>query len=141
MARPPQDVTDAELAVLEVLWDQGPSSRRRIADVLYPGGQPAHYTTVQKLLERLESKGHVACRTDTPVRTFAATVTNCPTKSKWAAWSKFPRCFINSTNCSSEPTFSRSDQMIWCNFFMRSTVAIPASPAASMRCRHRSCVH
>ena len=74
MPRPPQDVTDAELAVLEVLWTQGPSSRRQIADVLYPGGQPAHYTTVQKLLERLESKGHVACRAETPVRTFAATV-------------------------------------------------------------------
>src|SRR5207302_10122029 len=74
MARPPQDVTDAELAVLEVLWDQGPSSRRRIADVLYPGGQPAHYTTVQKLLERLEGKGHVVCQADTPVRIFAATV-------------------------------------------------------------------
>jgi len=67
-------VTDAELAVLEVLWTQGPSSRRLIADVLYPGGQPAHYTTVQKLLERLESKGHVVCRAETPVRTFAATV-------------------------------------------------------------------
>ena len=74
MPRPPQDVTDAELAVLEVLWTQGPSSRRLIADVLYPGGQPAHYTTVQKLLERLESKGHVVCRAETPVRTFAATV-------------------------------------------------------------------
>ena len=60
MSRSPQDVTDAELAVLEVLWDEGPCSRRRIADVLYPGGQPAHYTTVQKLLERLESKGLVA---------------------------------------------------------------------------------
>src|SRR5437867_3096103 len=73
MPRPPQDVTDAELAVLEVLWTQGPSSRRQIADVLYPGGQPAHYTTVQKLLERLESKGHVACRAETPVRTVGAT--------------------------------------------------------------------
>src|SRR4051794_23322042 len=74
MSRSPQDVTDAELAVLEVLWGEGPSSRRRIADVLYPGGQPAHYTTVQKLLERLQAKGHVACHAETPVRTFAATI-------------------------------------------------------------------
>jgi BlaI family transcriptional regulator, penicillinase repressor len=74
MPRFPQDVTDAELAVLEVLWDKGPSSRRQIADVLYPGGQPVHYTTVQKLLERLHKKGHVACEADSPVRTFAATV-------------------------------------------------------------------
>jgi BlaI family transcriptional regulator, penicillinase repressor len=72
MARPAQDVTDAELAVLEVLWRQGPCSRRQIADVLYPGGQPAHYTTVQKLLERLEAKGCVGPSPETSVRTFAA---------------------------------------------------------------------
>ena len=62
MARTPQDVTDAELAVLEVLWDRGASTRRQIAEVLYPDGGPARYTTVQKLLERLEAKGHVARR-------------------------------------------------------------------------------
>ena len=60
MARTPQDVTDMELAVLQVLWERGPSSRRQITDVLYPGGGPAHFTTVQKLLERLEKKGCVA---------------------------------------------------------------------------------
>jgi BlaI family transcriptional regulator, penicillinase repressor len=59
MPRTPQDVTDAELAVLQVLWERGPSSRRQLTDVLYPEGGPAHYTTVQKLLERLEAKGHV----------------------------------------------------------------------------------
>jgi BlaI family transcriptional regulator, penicillinase repressor len=59
MARTPQDVTDMELAVLQVLWERGPSSRRQITDVLYPDGGPAHFTTVQKLLERLEKKGHV----------------------------------------------------------------------------------
>jgi predicted transcriptional regulator len=58
MARTPQDVTDAELAVLEVLWDRGPQSRRQLTDVLYPDKGPAHYTTVQKLLERLEGKGY-----------------------------------------------------------------------------------
>ncbi len=60
MARTPQDVTDMELAVLQVLWERGPSARRQITDVLYPGGGPAHFTTVQKLLERLEKKEYVA---------------------------------------------------------------------------------
>jgi predicted transcriptional regulator len=59
MARTPQDVTDAELAVLQVLWDLGSASRRQLADTLYPGGSQSHYTTVQKLLERLEAKGYV----------------------------------------------------------------------------------
>ena len=59
MARTPQDITDAELAVMEVLWDQGPCNIRSITGVLYPDGRAAQYATVQKLLERLESKGCV----------------------------------------------------------------------------------
>ena len=50
------DVTDAELAVLQTLWDHGPSTIRQLADILYPGGKAAQYGTVQKLLERLETK-------------------------------------------------------------------------------------
>jgi BlaI family penicillinase repressor len=74
MARTPRDVTDAELAVLQVLWDGGPATRRQITDVLYPGGGPAHYTTVQKLLERLEAKGYVSRERGGAVRTFRAAV-------------------------------------------------------------------
>ena len=54
MARTPRDITDAELAVLQVLWDAGPLPIRRITGRLYPGGTAAQYATVQKLLERLE---------------------------------------------------------------------------------------
>ena len=56
----PHDVTDAELAVLQVLWDRGSATIRQLTDELYPEGNDAHYATVQKLLERLETKGHVA---------------------------------------------------------------------------------
>jgi predicted transcriptional regulator len=59
MERIPKDVTDAELAVLQVLWDQGSATIRQITDLLYPGGGDAQYATVQKLLERLEEKQHV----------------------------------------------------------------------------------
>ena len=54
------DVTDAELAVLRVLWEQGSATIRQLTDRLYPAGTDAQYATVQKLLERLEGKGHVA---------------------------------------------------------------------------------
>jgi BlaI family transcriptional regulator, penicillinase repressor len=74
MARTPQDVTDAELAVLQGLWERGPSTRRQLADLLYPHGGPAHYTTVQKLLERLQAKGFVAQAGGEGVRVFAAAV-------------------------------------------------------------------
>jgi BlaI family penicillinase repressor len=59
MARTPQDITDAELAVLQVLWDRGPLPIRGITELVYPEGKTAQYATVQKLLERLEGKGCV----------------------------------------------------------------------------------
>jgi predicted transcriptional regulator len=68
------DVTAAELAVLRELWGHGTRTRRQIADALYPGGGPAHYTTVQKLLERLAAKGFVRSKMAGGVRTFAAAV-------------------------------------------------------------------
>jgi BlaI family penicillinase repressor len=74
MARTPQDVTDAELAVLQVLWERGPCNRRDLAARLYPGGSPAHYTTIQKLLERLEAKGHVASDRAGKTVSFTATI-------------------------------------------------------------------
>jgi BlaI family penicillinase repressor len=54
------DVTDAELAVLQALWDRGPATIRQLTDRLYPAGSTVHYATVQKLLDRLETKSHVA---------------------------------------------------------------------------------
>jgi len=74
MPRTPQDVTEAELAILQILWEEGSATRRRITDVLYPHGGPAHYTTVQKLLERLEAKGYVAKTRGDGVLTFTAVV-------------------------------------------------------------------
>src|SRR5437588_1622731 len=74
MARTPQDVTDAELAVLQVLWEHGPLPIRRLTEFLYPEGKTAQYATVQKLLERLEGKGCVARDRSTAVHVFMATI-------------------------------------------------------------------
>jgi predicted transcriptional regulator len=60
MGRTLPHVTDAELAVLQLLWERGPSAVRRVAGVLYPGGGPSEYATAHRLLERLEEKGYVA---------------------------------------------------------------------------------
>src|SRR5262249_28657053 len=48
--------------------------RRQLAEVLYPQGGTAAYTTVQKLLERLQAKGFVVLQTGPGPRTFAANV-------------------------------------------------------------------
>jgi predicted transcriptional regulator len=50
------DVTDAELAVLRTLWEAPDATIRELTDVLYPQGGAAGYSTVQKLLDRLEAK-------------------------------------------------------------------------------------
>src|SRR5687768_13017400 len=59
MPRPSQDVTDAELAILEVLWDRGSASVRELTEALYSEYSSSQHATVQKLLERLEAKGCV----------------------------------------------------------------------------------
>jgi predicted transcriptional regulator len=74
MARTPQDVTDTELAVLQLLWDGGASTIRQLTDHLYPGGGTAQYATVQKLLDRLEVKGHVRRERTPSAHTFTAAV-------------------------------------------------------------------
>jgi len=74
MARRPQDVTDAELDVLRLLWDEGEATIRTLADRLSPGGATSEYATVQKLLERLEDKGHVAHRAEGRQNVYGARV-------------------------------------------------------------------
>ena len=49
--------TDAELAILRVLWERGPSTVRQIAEVL---GRDTGYTTVLKLLQIMTEKRLVA---------------------------------------------------------------------------------
>jgi predicted transcriptional regulator len=72
MRYPAEDVTRTELAVLQVLWQAGPATRRQVVDALYPGGGESHYATVQKLLERLEGKGFVRHRREGNVLVFSA---------------------------------------------------------------------
>ncbi len=56
MARTPQDITDAELSVLQVLWERGTATVRELTEQLYPESTLSLTATVQKLLERLEGK-------------------------------------------------------------------------------------
>ena len=71
MPRQPVDVTDTELAILEVLWDRDTATIREITDELYPNGTTAEYATVQSLLERLEKKNCVSRDRRTYAHLFA----------------------------------------------------------------------
>lgn len=59
MPREVQDISEGELAIMNVLWDKGRQSIRQITDVVYPGGGNVQYATIQKQLERLEAKSFV----------------------------------------------------------------------------------
>jgi predicted transcriptional regulator len=50
--------TDAELAILRVLWDRGPSTVREVHEAL-SATQDTGYTTVLKLLQIMTDKGIV----------------------------------------------------------------------------------
>jgi predicted transcriptional regulator len=50
--------TDAELAILRILWDRGPSTVRQVHDVL-GRERPTAYTTALKLLQIMIEKGLV----------------------------------------------------------------------------------
>jgi predicted transcriptional regulator len=72
-ARTPH-VTDAELAVLEALWQRGGATIRELTATLYPAATDAQYATVQKLLERLEAKDCVTRQRAQPAHVFRAIV-------------------------------------------------------------------
>jgi predicted transcriptional regulator len=91
MARDKQDITDAEMGIMQVLWRRAESSSssssssgvagivgvstRQLADEIYgERAAAAQYATVQKQLERLEAKGFVHRDRSLFVHLFSAAV-------------------------------------------------------------------
>jgi predicted transcriptional regulator len=72
MGDPHQDVTEAELAVLQALWDMGTATIRQLVERVYQQTGTSVYGTVQKLLERLEAKGFVGRDRSGSVHVFRA---------------------------------------------------------------------
>jgi BlaI family transcriptional regulator, penicillinase repressor len=74
MGRTFQDVTEAELALLRALWERGPATIRQLVEAVYGEVGTSSYATVQKLLDRLESKGFVIRDRGGSTHVFSATV-------------------------------------------------------------------
>jgi BlaI family transcriptional regulator, penicillinase repressor len=74
VARSQRDVTEAELAILQVLWEEGTATVRRLIDRLYPPGGASAHATVQKLLERLEAKGCISRDRSGPVQVITPAI-------------------------------------------------------------------
>jgi len=60
VVKKPVGVTDAELAVLKVLWARGPLTAKVITEAIYPDGAESEFAAVHSFLQRLERKGLVA---------------------------------------------------------------------------------
>lgn len=60
MAKKPVELGEAELAVMRVLWDDGPLTVRDVMKRLHDRGRMVAYTTVLTFLTRLEQKNVVA---------------------------------------------------------------------------------
>jgi BlaI family transcriptional regulator, penicillinase repressor len=74
MPKKPADVTDTELAILDVLWDRDQCEVREIVEAMYPEHTPARHATVKSLLERLAEKGFVECDQSRFAHRFSARV-------------------------------------------------------------------
>jgi len=74
VVKKPQNVTDAELAVLKVLWRHGPSTAKAITDAVYPRAAESEFASVHSFLLRLERKGFVGRDRGTHPHVFSAMI-------------------------------------------------------------------
>ena len=73
VVKKPGGVTDAELAVLKVLWARGPLTAKAITEAIYPDGAESEFAAVHSFLQRLERKGLVARDRSSFVHVFSPT--------------------------------------------------------------------
>jgi BlaI family transcriptional regulator, penicillinase repressor len=71
--------TPAELSILRVLWERGPSTVRAVQEVLQ-GARPTGYTTVLKLLQIMTEKGLVGRDESARAHVYEAKVAQAQTQ-------------------------------------------------------------
>ena len=78
MSSPPRP-TDAELAILRVLWERGPSTVRQVFEVL-SADRELGYTTALKMLQIMDEKGLVKRDARDRIHIFSARQTQSHTQ-------------------------------------------------------------
>jgi predicted transcriptional regulator len=74
--------TESELAILNVLWERGPSTVRDVHEALYRG-EGAGYTTALKLLQIMHAKGLVLRDDSERAHVFRAAVSKERTQTRF----------------------------------------------------------
>ena len=67
-------LANAELAVMDLLWQNDRLTARQIREQLYPDATKAQHGTVQRLLQRLEDKGYVQRDRSLSAHLFSAAI-------------------------------------------------------------------
>jgi len=80
----PPRPTDAELGILNVLWERGPSTVRDVHEALYRD-EGAGYTTALKLLQIMHGKGLVLRDDSERAHVFRAAVSRERTQKRFVA--------------------------------------------------------
>jgi predicted transcriptional regulator len=76
----PVPLANAELSVMELLWDHGAMTARQVQDKLYGASDRSQHGTVQRLLQRLEEKDFVRRDKTEHANTF----TPCISRAEYA---------------------------------------------------------
>ena len=74
MSNEARNVTETEFAILDVLWDRGPTTVREIVEAIYGEHTHSLHASVKSLLERLADKDFVVCQRQGAAHLFSATV-------------------------------------------------------------------
>lgn len=64
-------LANAELAVMNRLWDEGSATARQLREHIYPDAARPMHGTIQRLLQRLEDKGFVCRNSDRAAHVFS----------------------------------------------------------------------
>ena len=72
MKHPP--LANAELAIMDLLWQEERMTARQIREKLYPDSTKAQHGTVQRLLQRLEDKGYIHRDRSINIHFFSAAI-------------------------------------------------------------------
>lgn len=81
----PAPLANAELSVMELLWDHGAKTARQVQERLYGASDRSQHGTVQRLLQRLEDKDFVRRESNRDRATTASTFTPCLSRAEYAA--------------------------------------------------------
>ena len=91
----PQRPTDAELAILRVLWERGPSTVRQVHEILSEI-RPTVYTTILKLMQIMDDKGLVHRDKSQRAHVYQPTFTEAETQKRLVG-DLLERAFSGST--------------------------------------------